>query len=164
MQVERECRCVGRAVDRVTSHNRGLRGNQQTTHRVARSDRGGIERAVRVGLALDCTIADVCSFDRKHYFYPDLPKGYQITQDQQPVCRAGVLRLNREGREFGVRINRIHIEEDAGKTVHDSLRGQSRVDYNRAGTPLIEIVTEPDLQSADDAVAYLKKLHESLDL
>lgn len=125
-------------------------------------NRGVMEGAVRVGLALNCSIADVCSFDRKHYFYPDLPKGYQITQDRQPICRSGLLAVEGESGTFEVRINRIHIEEDAGKTIHDSVRGQSRVDYNRAGTPLIEIVTEPDLGSPEDAVSYLRRLHETV--
>ena len=115
-----------------------------------------VEGAVRVGLALSCSIQRRSAFARKHYFYPDLPKGYQITQDEHPICRDGLLTI--DGRD--VRVERIHLEEDAGKTIHDPGRGESRVDYNRAGTPLIEIVTRPDLRSPEEAVSYLKHLHE----
>jgi len=120
---------------------------------------GVLESAVRVGLALGCDIQMRSTFARKHYFYPDLPKGYQITQDEFPICLDGRVQL-REEEGTTIRVKRIHLEEDAGKTVHDAGRGESRVDYNRAGTPLIEIVTEPDFRSPEGAVEYLKKLHQ----
>jgi len=113
-----------------------------------------VELAVRAGLALGCRINPVSVWSRKHYFYPDLPKGYQITQYDQPICE--------HGRVGAVRIRRIHMEEDAGKSVHDADGTRSLVDLNRAGTPLLEIVSEPDLRSADDAVEYLKALREIL--
>ncbi len=113
-----------------------------------------VEMAVRAGLALGCRINPVSVWSRKHYFYPDLPKGYQITQYDQPICE--------HGQVGAVRIRRIHMEEDAGKSVHDADGTRSLVDLNRAGTPLLEIVSEPDLRSADDAVEYLKALREIL--
>ncbi|MDX2086175.1 MAG: Asp-tRNA(Asn)/Glu-tRNA(Gln) amidotransferase subunit GatB [Candidatus Melainabacteria bacterium] len=119
-----------------------------------------LESAIRIGLALNCQIATVTKFDRKQYFYPDLPKAYQISQYDQPVCGEGFLRLN-NGRRVG--ITRAHLEEDAGKLVHagaDGLAGSthSRVDLNRAGTPLVEIVSEPDLRSAEEARDYLMQI------
>ncbi|MBK7863107.1 MAG: Asp-tRNA(Asn)/Glu-tRNA(Gln) amidotransferase subunit GatB [Archangiaceae bacterium] len=113
-----------------------------------------VELAVRAGLALGCEIRARSVWSRKHYFYPDSPKGYQITQYDQPICE--------HGRVGEVRIRRIHMEEDAGKSVHDADGTRSLVDLNRAGTPLLEIVSEPDLRSADDAVEYLKALREIL--
>ena len=113
-----------------------------------------VELAVRAGLALGCELRRTSVWSRKHYFYPDLPKGYQITQYDQPICE--------HGRVGEVRIRRIHMEEDAGKSVHDADSTRSLVDLNRAGTPLLEIVSEPDLRSADDAVEYLKALREIL--
>jgi aspartyl-tRNA(Asn)/glutamyl-tRNA(Gln) amidotransferase subunit B len=113
-----------------------------------------VELAVRAGLALGCEIRPVSVWSRKHYFYPDLPKGYQITQYDQPICE--------HGKVGNVRIRRIHMEEDAGKSVHDADATRSLVDLNRAGTPLLEIVSEPDLRSADEAVEYLKALREIL--
>ena len=113
-----------------------------------------VELAVRAGLALGCEIRRTSVWSRKHYFYPDLPKGYQITQYDQPICE--------HGRVGEVRIRRIHMEEDAGKSVHDADPARSLVDLNRAGTPLLEIVSEPDLRSADDAIEYLKSLREIL--
>jgi aspartyl-tRNA(Asn)/glutamyl-tRNA(Gln) amidotransferase subunit B len=118
-----------------------------------------VEMAVRAGLALTCEIRRTSVWSRKHYFYPDLPKGYQITQYDQPICEHGGIDLEAGQR---VRIRRIHMEEDAGKLVHDADGARSLVDLNRAGTPLLEIVSEPDLRSADDAVEYLKALREIL--
>ncbi len=121
-----------------------------------------VEMAVRTGLSLGCRINEVSLWARKHYFYPDLPKGYQITQFEQPICEWGALSFELEGAEKSVRVRRIHIEEDAGKSIHDAGGGVSLVDLNRAGTPLVEIVSEPDLRSADEAVEYLKSLREVL--
>jgi len=119
-----------------------------------------VELAIKAGLALDCRVNQRSEWSRKHYFYPDLPKGYQITQYEFPICEAGRLRFDTPQGEREVRILRIHMEEDAGKLVHGA--AASLVDLNRAGTPLIEIVSEPDLRSADDAVEYLKALREIL--
>jgi aspartyl-tRNA(Asn)/glutamyl-tRNA(Gln) amidotransferase subunit B len=121
-----------------------------------------VEMAVRTGLSLGCRINEVSLWARKHYFYPDLPKGYQITQFEQPICEWGALSFELEGAEKSVRVRRIHMEEDAGKSIHDAGGGVSLVDLNRAGTPLLEIVSEPDLRSADEAVEYLKSLREVL--
>ena len=119
-----------------------------------------VEMALRVGLALGCTIDRHSRFARKHYFYPDLPKGYQISQYEEPICSGGGLWADVDGEERFFRLNRIHLEEDAGKSVHDATRGCSLVDFNRAGVPLIETVSEPDLRSAADAVGYMKALHQ----
>ncbi len=121
-----------------------------------------VRLAVRLGLALGCRIDAASRFARKHYFYPDLPKGYQISQFDRPICVGGEVRAVIDGELRGFRLNRIHIEEDAGKTVHDARANVSRVDYNRAGVPLVEIVGEPDLRSAAEAVAYLKSLHQTV--
>ncbi len=115
-----------------------------------------VELAIRAGRALGCEIQDSSTFDRKNYFYPDLPKGYQITQYNRPICLGGSLEFEVDGQGKSVRLTRIHIEEDAGKLSHGP--GGTVVDLNRAGTPLIEIVSEPDLRSADEVVAYLKSL------
>ena len=122
-----------------------------------------VEYAVRAGLATNCTIAPRSLFARKNYFYPDLPKGYQISQFELPICQNGHLDIEVEGDVKRIGITRIHMEEDAGKLVHADLTGLgsgSGVDLNRACTPLLEIVSEPDIRSADEAVAYLKKLHQ----
>lgn len=118
-----------------------------------------VEYAILAGLGTNCEISLISEFDRKHYFYPDLPKNYQITQNDYPICRNGyvMIRLD-DGRVKKIRINRIHIEEDAGKNMHSDFTGESFVDLNRTGTPLIEIVTEPDIENADEARAYLKAL------
>jgi aspartyl-tRNA(Asn)/glutamyl-tRNA(Gln) amidotransferase subunit B len=114
---------------------------------------------IMAGLATNCTIASVCSFDRKHYFYPDLPKGYQITQQFQPICTKGFIPINADdGSLKHIRLTRIHIEEDAGKNIHSDTSNESFVDLNRAGTPLLEIVSEPDLSSAYETQQYLKAL------
>ncbi|MCL2495869.1 MAG: Asp-tRNA(Asn)/Glu-tRNA(Gln) amidotransferase subunit GatB [Clostridiales bacterium] len=122
-----------------------------------------VELAIKAGLALNCQISPYSQFDRKNYFYPDLPAGYQVTQLPLPVCRNGHITINAEGGgEKKIRINRIHIEEDAGKLVHssESISGSSYSlpDYNRSSMPLIEIVTEPDIRSADEAKQFAEKL------
>jgi aspartyl-tRNA(Asn)/glutamyl-tRNA(Gln) amidotransferase subunit B len=122
-----------------------------------------VEMAVRTGLALGCAIQPRSVFARKNYFYPDLPKGYQISQYEQPICLGGGLTIEVDGREKHVRLTRIHMEEDAGKNLHEvSADGASGVDLNRAGVPLLEIVSEPDLRSAEEAVEYLKALRAIL--
>ena len=125
-------------------------------------NRKAVELAVRTGLALNCTIRTDNRFARKHYFYPDLPKGYQISQYEAPICECGWLEVNLDAGAKRVRIRRAHLEEDAGKNVHEGPGTASRVDLNRAGTPLLEIVTEPDMRSADEVVAYLKMLRDLL--
>ncbi|HEU5187267.1 MAG TPA: Asp-tRNA(Asn)/Glu-tRNA(Gln) amidotransferase subunit GatB [Candidatus Saccharimonadales bacterium] len=117
------------------------------------------ELAVRAGHALNAAIAQVSSFDRKHYFYPDLPKGYQITQLDQPIVGRGVVRVPMGSHHIDVRINRAHLEEDAGKLTHPSGANYSLVDLNRAGTPLLEIVSEPDMHSAAEAKGYAQELY-----
>ena len=127
-----------------------------------------VAKAVRMGLALNCTINEINYFDRKNYFYADLPKGYQITQDNKPICQNGFLNVTLpNGEEKRIGINRIHLEEDAGKSLHDQDDRFSFVDLNRAGVPLIEIVTEPDIRSAEEASALLleiRKLVRHLDV
>jgi aspartyl-tRNA(Asn)/glutamyl-tRNA(Gln) amidotransferase subunit B len=121
-----------------------------------------VEMAVRTGLALNCDMTLANQFSRKNYFYPDLPKGYQISQYDLPICGPGWLEISVNGKSKRVRIMRAHLEEDAGKNVHDEGAEGSHVDLNRAGTPLLEIVTEPDLHSADEVDAYLKTLRDLL--
>jgi aspartyl-tRNA(Asn)/glutamyl-tRNA(Gln) amidotransferase subunit B len=118
-----------------------------------------VELAVRAALALRCTVHERSIFARKHYFYPDLPKGYQISQYDRPLATAGVLDV--DGTE--VRITRVHLEEDAGKSIHDRYPGVTAIDLNRAGVPLIEVVSEPDLRSAADARRYLQTLKQVLE-
>ena len=125
-------------------------------------NKAAVEMAVRAGLALNCTIGPQNRFARKNYFYPDLPKGYQISQFEAPVCEHGWIEIAIGGTTKRVRIRRAHLEEDAGKNLHGTSPGRSLVDLNRAGTPLLEIVTEPDMRSADEAVAYLKNLRDIL--
>ncbi|MBP6880780.1 Asp-tRNA(Asn)/Glu-tRNA(Gln) amidotransferase subunit GatB [Candidatus Saccharibacteria bacterium] len=120
-------------------------------------NRGAVELGIRAGLALQAEINSVISFDRKHYFYPDLPKGYQITQMYQPIVLGGVVELPYS--EKKVKIHHAHLEEDAGKNTHPSGADYSLVDLNRAGTPLLEIVSEPDMHSAEEARAFAKELH-----
>jgi aspartyl-tRNA(Asn)/glutamyl-tRNA(Gln) amidotransferase subunit B len=122
-------------------------------------NRGAVERAIRFGLAVGGKIAPVSVFERKNYFYPDLPKGYQVSQYVQPVVSGGSIAIVVEGAEKTVRLTRAHLEEDAGKLLHEQFNGMSGVDLNRAGTPLLEIVSEPDMRSAAEAVAYAKALH-----
>ncbi|MET0384131.1 MAG: Asp-tRNA(Asn)/Glu-tRNA(Gln) amidotransferase subunit GatB [Burkholderiaceae bacterium] len=122
-------------------------------------NRGAVERAIRFGLAVGATIAPLSIFARKNYFYPDLPKGYQISQYEIPVVQGGAVPFTHEGAQRAVRLTRAHLEEDAGKSLHDGRAGMSGIDLNRAGTPLLEIVTEPDMRSSGEAVDYAKALH-----
>jgi len=126
-----------------------------------RLNRRVVEMAVKTGLALGCTIRPQSVFARKNYFYPDLPKGYQISQYEAPICEGGTVEIEVDGATRRIRLTRIHMEEDAGKNVHDVGAG-SGVDLNRAGVPLLEIVSEPDLRSVDEAVEYLKSLRAIL--
>jgi aspartyl-tRNA(Asn)/glutamyl-tRNA(Gln) amidotransferase subunit B len=121
-----------------------------------------VEMAVRTGLALNCELTLANQFSRKNYFYPDLPKGYQISQYDLPICGPGWLEITVNGKSKHVRIMRAHLEEDAGKNVHNEHGEGSHVDLNRAGTPLLEIVTEPDLFSSEEVDAYLKTLRDLL--
>lgn len=118
-----------------------------------------IEGCIQIGLALNCQIAQISKFDRKNYFYPDLPKGYQISQYDEPFCFKGFINLD-NGKKIG--ITRVHQEEDTGKLQHATVSGKkvSLVDYNRSGVPLVEIVSEPDMNSSEEAKEYLKKIHE----
>ena len=118
-------------------------------------NRAAVEHAIRFGLAVDATINRRSIFARKNYFYPDLPKGYQISQFEIPIVQGGVIKL--ESKE--VRLTRAHLEEDAGKSLHEAVKDMSGIDLNRAGTPLLEIVSEPDLRGAQEAVAYARALH-----
>jgi aspartyl-tRNA(Asn)/glutamyl-tRNA(Gln) amidotransferase subunit B len=126
-------------------------------------NRGAVERAIQFGLAIGATIAPQSIFARKNYFYPDLPKGYQISQYEIPVVQGGTLSfmLEKDGKPElrTVQLTRAHLEEDAGKSLHEDYQGMTGIDLNRAGTPLLEIVTEPDMRSAAEAVAYAKALH-----
>jgi aspartyl-tRNA(Asn)/glutamyl-tRNA(Gln) amidotransferase subunit B len=118
------------------------------------------EMAVKFGLAIDAEIGRESIFDRKNYFYPDLPKGYQISQFEKPIVGPGRVTISLEdGTSKTINVTRAHLEEDAGKSVHDAFDGMTGVDLNRAGTPLLEIVSEPELRSAKEAVAYLKVIH-----
>ena len=119
-----------------------------------------VRLAIIAGINTKCKINKKSTFARKHYFYPDLPKGYQISQYDEPIASNGLLVVNVGGHEKEIRINRIHMEEDAGKLIHDLSDEYSLVDLNRAGVPLIEIVTEPDISSSEEAVEYLKKLRK----
>jgi aspartyl-tRNA(Asn)/glutamyl-tRNA(Gln) amidotransferase subunit B len=122
-----------------------------------------VDYAILAGLALNCTINKISYFDRKHYFYPDLPKNYQITQNDVPICVNGHVAIRLEdGSIKNIRVKRIHMEEDAGKNIHDPATGESFVDFNRAGTPLLEIVSEPDINSTYEVRAYLKALHSTV--
>ena len=121
-----------------------------------------VEFAIRAGLATHCEIARTSRWARKNYFYPDLPKGYHISQYELPVCQNGFLEIDIGGAKKKIRLTRIHMEEDAGKNIHDVRGDYSLVDLNRAGVPLLEIVSEPDLRSAEEATAYLKKLRAIL--
>ena len=127
-------------------------------------NRGAVERAIRFGLAVGAKIAPVSIFARKNYFYPDLPKGYQISQYETPVVQGGTVEFFVDGpqgepQKHTVNLTRAHLEEDAGKSLHEDYQGQTGIDLNRAGTPLLEIVTEPDMRSSREAVAYAKTLH-----
>ena len=117
-----------------------------------------VEYAMAVGLATNCTITQYCKFDRKNYFYPDNPQNYQISQLYLPICRSGGVEIETAAGKKTIGIHEIHMEEDAGKLVHDEWEDVSIVDYNRSGVPLIEIVSEPDMRSAEEVIAYLEKL------
>lgn len=119
-----------------------------------------IEFAIKMGLACHCEIEKQNYFARKHYFYPDLPKGYQVSQHTTPICRGGFIKIKIEKAEKIIRLNRIHLEEDAGKSLHDVDTENTSIDYNRAGTPLIEIVSEPDLRNSEEAFAYLTEIRK----
>ncbi len=122
-------------------------------------NRDAARMAVKLGLAVGATINKRSVFARKNYFYPDLPKGYQISQYELPIVQLGKLKIEVDGQEKIIGITRAHLEEDAGKSLHEDFHGLTGIDLNRAGTPLLEIVSEPDMRSSKEAVAYLKKLH-----
>ncbi|MEK6211023.1 MAG: Asp-tRNA(Asn)/Glu-tRNA(Gln) amidotransferase subunit GatB [Pseudomonadota bacterium] len=122
-------------------------------------NKSAVERAIRFGLAIGGTINRRSIFARKNYFYPDLPKGYQISQYELPIVQGGSLAIHLKDGEKVVRLTRAHLEEDAGKSLHEDFHGMSGIDLNRAGTPLLEIVSEPEMYSAEEAVAYAKTLH-----
>ena len=123
-------------------------------------NRAAVEHAIRLGLAVGSTIAPRSIFARKNYFYPDLPKGYQISQFEIPVVQGGEVSFLVGDEQKTVRLVRAHLEEDAGKSLHEAFHGMSGIDLNRAGTPLLEIVTEPDIRSTEQAIAYAKELHK----
>lgn len=118
---------------------------------------------MKAGMALNCEITRYNKFDRKNYFYPDLPKAYQISQLYLPICRNGRVPIEVDGVKKDIRIHEIHMEEDAGKLIHDDFNDETKCDYNRCGVPLIEIVSEPDFRSAEEVIAYLEKLKSTLE-
>src|SRR5689334_7858799 len=122
-------------------------------------NRGAVERAIRFALAVGGTINNRSIFARKNYFYPDLPKGYQISQYEVPIVQGGSIAFYVEDQEHTVHLTRAHLEEDAGKSLHEDFHGMTGIDLNRAGTPLLEIVSEPDMRSSAEAVAYATTLH-----
>lgn len=122
-------------------------------------NKGAVERAIKLGLSVGAKINSPSIFARKNYFYPDLPKGYQISQLELPVVQGGSIWIQVDGVEKNIRLTRAHLEEDAGKSLHEDFHGMSGIDLNRAGTPLLEIVSEPDMRSSAEAVAYAKTLH-----
>ncbi len=119
-----------------------------------------VEQAIKMGLALNCQITRENRFDRKNYFYADLPKGYQITQDKTPICTGGFVKIKTKDGEKSIRLTRIHMEEDSGKSMHDQDLHDTLVDYNRAGVPLIEIVGEPDIRSGEEAYQYVSEIRK----
>ena len=121
---------------------------------------GVINKSIALGLALDAVIGRKSVFDRKNYFYPDLPKGYQTTQLEHPIVGQGALEIEVDGIKKVIGVTRAHLEEDAGKSNHGIVPGMSGIDLNRAGTPLLEIVSDPDMSSAKEAVAFARKMHE----
>src|SRR5512140_686979 len=125
-------------------------------------NRRAVEFAIRAGLAAGCAIAPVSRWARKNYFYPDLPKGYQISQYELPICLGGGIDIETEAGHKRVRLTRIHMEEDTGKNIHDAHTDASLVDFNRCGVPLLEIVSEPDIRSPEEAGAYLRSLRAIL--
>ncbi|MBC7938887.1 MAG: Asp-tRNA(Asn)/Glu-tRNA(Gln) amidotransferase GatCAB subunit B, partial [Chitinophagaceae bacterium] len=122
-------------------------------------NRGAVERAIRFGLAVGAKVAPLSIFARKNYFYPDMPKGYQISQYETPVVQGGSVEFFVGDLKHKVNLTRAHLEEDAGKSLHEDYAGQTGIDLNRAGTPLLEIVTEPDMRASVEAVEYAKALH-----
>ncbi|MCL1808508.1 MAG: Asp-tRNA(Asn)/Glu-tRNA(Gln) amidotransferase subunit GatB, partial [Clostridiales bacterium] len=126
------------------------------------ANKRAIELGIMAGLVTNCEISRHTAFDKKNYYYPDLPAGYQITQLFSPVCTNGYVDVGTSAGDRRIRIKQIHIEEDAGKLVHDAKTGSSFVDYNRTGVPLVEIVSMPDFRSAEEVVAYLEKLKSLL--
>lgn len=125
-----------------------------------RTNKKAVEYAIKMGLACHCEIEQYNYFARKNYFYPDLPKGYQVSQHTTPICKGGYVAIKTKDGERNVQLNRIHLEEDAGKSIHDADDNYTCVDYNRAGVPLIEIVTEPDLHSAEEAFQYVTEIRK----
>ncbi len=119
-----------------------------------------VELAIKLGIAFNCDITGNNYFARKNYFYPDLPKGYQVTQHTTPICKNGTVTIHVNGKERNVLLNRIHVEEDAGKSIHDADENHTSIDLNRAGVPLLEIVSEPDLYSAEEAFAYVTEIRK----
>lgn len=152
------CACVNRAGDQANTHICDVCTGQPGSLPVL--NKKVIDCAIKIGLATNCTINRRTSFARKHYFYPDLPKNYQITQSDDPICRHGYVPIFLEdGSTKKINLTRIHMEEDAGKNIHATGSNESYVDYNRTGTPLLEIVSDPDMTSAYEAREYLKNLH-----
>ena len=123
-----------------------------------RMNRKAAEYAIKLGLACHCEIEKDNYFARKNYFYPDLPKGYQVSQHTAPICKGGYITIITDAGTRNVQLNRIHLEEDAGKLLHDQDPDNSYVDLNRAGVPLVEIVTEPDMHNSEEAYAYLTEM------
>ena len=122
-------------------------------------NREAVRMALTFGLAIDGEIAESCRFDRKNYFYPDLPKGYQISQFEQPIVGRGMVNVEADGAARCIGITRAHLEEDAGKSIHDAFQGLTGVDLNRAGTPLLEVVSDPDLRTPEEAAAFFREMH-----
>ncbi len=125
-----------------------------------RANKKQVELAIRLGIALGCEITSTTYFDRKHYFYADLPKGFQTTQDSRPICMGGTIEVGEGTSRREIRIHHIHMEEDAGKSIHDQSSEGSLIDYNRAGVPLLELVTEPDLRSSEEVYQFINKLRQ----
>lgn len=125
-----------------------------------KTNKKAVEFAIKMGLACNCEIERYNYFARKNYFYPDLPKGYQISQHTTPICKGGHVLMRTKAGEKSVKLNRIHLEEDAGKSIHDADENYTCIDYNRAGVPLIEIVTEPDMHSAEEAFQYVTEIRK----
>ena len=125
-------------------------------------NRSVVERAIKVGLTLNCSITKNCKFDRKNYFYPDLPKAYQVSQLYAPICADGHMEIETDNGKKPIRIREIHMEEDAGKLIHYPASGSTHMDFNRCGVPLLEIVSQPDFRTADEVLAYLEQLRETL--
>ncbi|UQZ90888.1 Asp-tRNA(Asn)/Glu-tRNA(Gln) amidotransferase GatCAB subunit B [Deltaproteobacteria bacterium Smac51] len=155
------CSCATEVGDQPNTHICEVCSGQPGA--LPRTNGRAVELAAKAGLALGCKVNERSIFSRKNYFYPDLPAGFQTSQLDPPICEGGGLEIvDEDGGKRFIRLNRIHLEDDAGKCVHDEQRGQTLVDLNRAGTPLIEIVTEPDFRSSGEVMEFLKKLHAIL--